>query len=127
MAITALSDYGENEILDWIFSVNTYWGLSTTTPNEDGTGVTEPVGNAYVRVTVTPSDIAAAASGSIDNASAITWPEATGSWGTVTYLVIYDAASGGNLRLAIALTTPKTVSVGETARFDISAMTLTAN
>jgi hypothetical protein len=127
MAITVLSDFEENALLDYIFSVNTYWGLSTSTPNEDGTGVTEPSGGAYARVTVAPAVMGDAAAGSISNVSAVTWPQATASWGTVTYVVIYDAASGGNLRLALALTASKAISNGETPKFMIGAFNLSAN
>jgi hypothetical protein len=117
----------KNALLDEIFAATTYWGLSTTTPAADGTNVTEPVGNNYSRATVLAASMSSAASGSIDNAAIVAFAEATGSWGTVTYVVVYDVASGGTPRYAISLTTPKAISTGETARFSISAFDLSVS
>jgi hypothetical protein len=114
----------KNAQLDDIFSATTYWALSTTTPAADGTNVTEPVGNGYIRATVTAASMAAAAAGAIDNSVVITFPEATGSWGTVTYVLVYDVASGGTPRYAISLTVAKLISSGEIPRFAISAFDL---
>jgi len=114
----------KNALLDAIFASTTYWALSTTTPAADGTNVTEPSGNGYTRVTVAAGDMSAAASGAIDNAAIVAFPEATGSWGTVTYILVYDVASGGTPRYAISLTASKTISSGETPRFAISAFDL---
>ena len=73
-------------------------GLSTTTPSGTDTNVTEPVGNGYARVATSAATWAAAASGAITNAAAITFATATGAgWGTVTHVVAYDATTAGNL------------------------------
>lgn len=124
--MSALTDYQENALLDYIFSSTTYWALSTTTPSDDGTNVTEPSGSGYARVTVAASSMSDAASGAIDNSAIVSFPEATGSWGTVTYLVIYDAASGGNALMYFELTTSKAISSGEMPRFSIGAFDMTA-
>jgi hypothetical protein len=73
-----------------------YVGLSTTTPTESGSGVTEPSGGAYARVAVTKSNFLTAASGELVSNSHVTFPEATADWGTCTHFVIYDAATAGN-------------------------------
>jgi hypothetical protein len=114
----------KNALLDAIFAATTYWALSTTTPAADGTNVTEPVGNNYARATVAAASMSAAASGAIDNAAVVTFNEASGSWGTVTYVLVYDVVSGGTPRYAISLTASKTISSGETPRFAISAFDL---
>jgi hypothetical protein len=76
---------------------NLYVGLSTTTPTAGGTNVTEPSGGAYARVTVPSSSFGSASSGSITNTSTVNFTQATASWGTITYVVVYDASSAGNL------------------------------
>jgi hypothetical protein len=106
-----------------------YLGLSTTTPNADGTGVTEPPAVAgYYRVlcaansqslTIKMSDPSLdTTSGryitkNTENGGEIAFPEALASWGTITYLVLY----GSNLEpIASAyapLTTPITPTAGQ--------------
>ena len=75
---------------------NVYIGLSTTAPTTAGSNITEPVGNGYARVPVPGSSWNSASNGTATNSAAITFPTATGSWGTATYIVAYDAASSGN-------------------------------
>jgi hypothetical protein len=55
----AFSNYLDGKILDHLFGATTYtapatlyFGLSTTTIYPDGSGITEPVANAYTRVAV---------------------------------------------------------------------------
>jgi hypothetical protein len=98
-----LSDYAANKILDHMFNDGTYTppdiylGLSTTTPNVNGTGVTEPVGNNYARKQVTAALMAAAASRSKTNSGDINMNVPSGAWGLITHLVFYDALTSGNL------------------------------
>lgn len=104
-----------------------YFGLSTTTPAKDGTGVTEPSGGGYARVSVTnnTSNFPAASGGSKANGSTITWPQATASWGDVTYLVVYDASANGNLLEFVSLgATAQTISSGNTPSFANGQFTL---
>jgi hypothetical protein len=93
-----------------------YVGLSTTTITRSGgsvSGVTEPSGGGYARVAVTNNTTnwsnATAATPSVKaNAVAITFPQATASWGTVTDMFIADAATGGNILWFGKLTTSQT-------------------
>lgn len=58
----------------------------------------EPSGNNYARVQMTTSNFGNAASGgSIANTAAIAFPQASGSWGTVIGIAVYDASTSGNL------------------------------
>ena len=115
----------------YAFPADLYVGLSTSTPVEAGTGVTEPAGSGYARVTVTSSAAGwtaatGGASGStISNAAAITFPQASGAWGTVTYFVIYDAATAGNMLAYGALTTAQAIGSGNTPSFAAGALTVT--
>lgn len=100
-----------------------YVGLSSTTPAEDGTNVTEPSGGGYARVSTAPADWNAATLADpsvVDNANAITFPTATADWlagANLTYFVAYDAAAAGNFLGAGALGTPKPVLNGDTPSF----------
>ena len=119
----SFSNYWENKILDHIFGKaaltppTIYMGLSTTEPDEDGSSVAEPSGNAYLRVQTSVDDWSAASDGSLDNANEIVFPMATGSWGTMTHFVLFDAVVGGNM-LAFGLLSPaKPVGSGDIAKF----------
>lgn len=107
-----------------------YAAASTTTPNADGTGVTEPVGASYARVAVTNNTTnfpnAAGSPGSKTNGTAITFPAASGSWGTITHIAFYDASSGGNPVGFGALGTSKAVASADTLNIAIGALTITA-
>jgi hypothetical protein len=84
-----------------------YMGLSTTPPNQDGTGITEPVENGYERVFLSNTDESISRTFSdvlfdsgdnnrpyITNEKIIFFPEATGSWGTCTHFVLYVQEEG---------------------------------
>lgn len=96
-----------------------YMALSTTTPGSDGSNVTEPSGGSYARVQVTSGLWAASASREKALTNSIEFAEATGSWGTVTHLVLFDHATNtasSNVRAWGALTTSKAVVSGEIFR-----------
>ncbi len=122
----SFSDYWEDEILDHIFGKGSYTpptiyvGLSTADPGDDGTGLSEPAGNGYARVATSASDWTSASSGSLENANALEFNEATGAWGTVTHFALFDAASGGHLLAHGTLVLSKTVGSGDTVRFAAS-------
>jgi len=119
----SFSDYWENEILDHIFGKGSYTpptiyvGLSTADPLDNGSGLAEPTGNGYARVQTTAADWNTAAGGALDNVNDITFPQATGSWGTITHFALFDTASGGNILAHGALSASKTIGSGDTAKF----------
>ena len=119
----SFSNYLEDELLDHVFGKGSfappaiYVALSTADPLDSGSGLAEPSGNGYARVQTTGTDWNAASGGAIDNANAITFNEATGSWGTITHFALMDAASGGHLLVHGALSTSKSISSGDTVKF----------
>ena len=119
----SFSDHWENEILDHLFGKGSYTpptiyvGLSTADPGDDGSGLSEPSGNGYARVATSAADWNSASGGALDNANALEFAEATGSWGTVTHFALFDASSSGNLLAHGSLTQSKTIASGDTARF----------
>jgi hypothetical protein len=119
----SFADYWENEILDHLLGKGSYTpptiyvGLSTADPADDATGLAEPSGNSYARAATAGTDWNVASGGMIDNANEITFPEASGSWGTITHFALFDAASGGNMLAHGSLSVPKSISSGDTAKF----------
>lgn len=119
----SFADYWENEILDHVFGKGSYTpptiyvGLSTADPTDDGSGLVEPTGNAYARVSTLAADWNVASGGALDNANDITFSEATGSWGTITHFALFDAATGGNMLAHGALSASKAIGSGDVAKF----------
>jgi hypothetical protein len=105
--MTGFTDYHAKHVLDYstgktaMPSLPTvYVALFTAVGSDAGTGFTEVSGGSYARVATAGADWNAA-SGSAPslstNANTLTFPTATGSWGTVIAIGAYDASSGGNL------------------------------
>lgn len=112
---------------DYTPPANWFVGLSTTTPTEAGANFTEPVGNGYARVSTADADwdpASGTAPVTKDNANAITFPQATGSWGTLTHFGLFDALTAGNLRMTGALGTAKAVANLDTASFAAGALVI---
>jgi hypothetical protein len=116
--MAGLVDSLENSVLDAILGGSTtympdpiYIGLMTSEPNDDGTGVVEPSGGSYARVSVANNltQWPAASGGQKSNANAIEFPTATAAWGVITHYGIFNAVSGGNLLAFGALTVSKDV------------------
>jgi len=124
----SFSDHWENEILDHLFGKGAYTpptiyvGLSTADPGDDGTGLAEPSGGSYARVATAAVDWNTASGGILDNANAIEFPEATGSWGMLTHFALFDALTGGNLLAHGTLAQSKTIESGDTGRIAAGAL-----
>lgn len=126
------SDYLENKMLDLVLGgqaytppASLYFGLFTASPSDAGGG-TEVSGNGYARVAVTNNltNFPAASGGSKQNAAAVTWPTATGSWGVVVAVGIYDASSAGNLLYWTTISS-KTVDSNDTVSIPVNNLTVT--
>lgn len=121
--MTGLSSKGEIAVLAPLTTA-TYVSLHTADPGD--TGANEISGSAYARV----GTVAFANAGNnptvASNSAIVTFPAATGTWGTVTHFGVWDAVSGGNYLGSGAVNTPKPVANGDTARFLANALTITA-
>lgn len=134
-----ITNYSANKILQALcgkvstisLGPTAYVGLSTTAPTAMGENVTEPSGNGYARVMLGnynqnyTQKMGNPASGAISNSEIIYYPEATGSWGTITHFCIYDAQTDGNLLAYGALTTSitptaNTIPIIRVGELDIS-------
>lgn len=115
--MAAASDYLELKILAHTLGITsftapgtTYLALFTSDPTDAGTG-TEVSGGSYARQSIswnTP------ASGATTNSADVTFPQATGNYGTVSHIGIFDASSGGNLLYHGALSASKSVETNDT-------------
>lgn len=135
--MSAMTDYLEVELRKHLFRTGSYTKpselhvrLFTAAPGETGGG-TEVSGGDYAPVQRDPLDAnwtgASSTDGLTDNAAALTFPAPNGAnWGVVSHFAIADAASGGNMLIYGALTTPKTVNDGDAApNFPIGALDIT--
>jgi hypothetical protein len=98
-----------------------YLGLYTSDPTDADTG-TEVSGNAYARQAIT---FGAPSNGVSTNTAAIEFPQATGSWGTVTHIGIEDALTSGNLLYHTPLDASKTIATGDVFRIAIGSLSVT--
>jgi hypothetical protein len=130
----AFSDYLEGKIIDSTLrgqtfpTISTIWiGLSTASPTDAGT-TNETSGTNYARVSVSASTAnfsSHGAAGPSSNSNTITFPQAGGSWGTVTHIFASDASSGGNMLYYGALTASKAVAANDTVSLAAAAFAIT--
>ena len=123
----SFADFWEAEILDHLFDIGSYAaptvyvGLSTADPLDDASGLAEPA-DGYARIACA----AWSRTGSeVDNDAAVTFAEATGDWGTITHVALFDAITAGNMLVSFALDAGVGVSTGETARFPAGDLDVT--
>ena len=123
----SLTNAFETTTLTWLLTASSatrptswYIGLFTAPPGEAGGG-TEVSGNAYVRKAVTFTVTGNTAS----NDGAVEWPVATGSWGTITDVAIFDAVTAGNMIGYATLTTAKTIATGDVFRIPLGDLDVT--
>lgn len=132
------NDSRERAILDSQFGSGTpttwYFGLSKTTPNDDGSGFVEPSGANYGRVAYANNATnfpAATTSGGITtktNGNNIKWPDPTGTWGELKYYGIFTSASGGTPEYVAPLDASITPKAGNTpVQFDAGGLILTCD
>ena len=125
-----MSNYLENALLNatlngttYTAPANVYVSLWTSDPTDAGSG-TEVSGGSYARTEVT-FPAASGTSGNVVNDADVTFPTATASWGTVGWIGINDAQSGGNLLYHTALDTSKTIDSGDIFKISTGNLSVT--
>ena len=126
----SFSNFLETEILDHVFAgaaytapTTKYLALFTAIADGEAGSVTELSGSAYARQTV-----AFTTSGNTtSNNAAVEFPTATGNWGTVTHVGVYDASSSGNLMAYATLSASKTIETGDVFRVPSGDLDITLN
>ena len=123
-----MSNYLENALINatlrntaYTSPTTVYVGLYTSDPTDANTG-TEVSGGSYARTSVT---FGAPSNGASLNSSAVEFPQATGSWGTVGWIGILDAATSGNLLYHTALDVSKTIDTGDIFKIAIGSLSVT--
>lgn len=111
-----MSNYLENAVINAVLRNTSYTspaavyvGLYTSDPGEGNTG-TEVSGGSYARTAVT---FGAPSNGVSTNSASVTFPTATGTWGTVTHIGILDATTSGNLLYFTPLDASKSIASGD--------------
>lgn len=127
--MSAFSNYLENEILDWVnggaFPTQpsaTWVQLFNGSPDEDGLGGT----GLYSRVAVDAGGwtTTTGATATITNTAAITISTAAASSASADNFGIFDNSTSGNLLFYGALSTAKTIAVGDEVKFNPSSLTI---
>lgn len=123
----SLTNTFETTTLTWLLTTDTatrpttwYVGLFTDDPTEAGTG-TEITGNAYARTVVAFTISGNAAT----NTGAVEFPEATGSWGTITHIGVMTASTAGTMIVHAALSASKAIASGDVFRINAGDLDIT--
>ena len=126
----SFTNFLETEILDHVFAgaaysapATKYLALFTAISDGEAGSVTEVSGNAYARQAMAFTTSGATTS----NNAAVEFPTATGSWGTITHVGIFDAASSGNLMVYATLTASKAIASGDVFRVPSGDLDITLN
>ncbi|MEJ7872157.1 MAG: hypothetical protein WKF67_07840 [Rubrobacteraceae bacterium] len=126
------SDILENILLDEVLggvnyapAANVSIALYTTTPTDAAAG-TEVTGGAYARVVKAnnATNWPAAAAGSKTNGTAINFPTASATWGTVTGFGIFDDQATPRLLYWGALAQSREILSGDTPSFAANSLSI---
>jgi len=119
-----VENYALNHIfrrVTWTIATPMYVALSVAAPGESGSTASEPTtpgsGKNYARVAIYSGTWNAAVGGSLDNALAITFNEASADWGTISHFMVYTQSTAGTMICWGSLDTAKTISSNDTPRF----------
>lgn len=122
-----LTNYQESLILKYMFGIASwtqdtmfYVGLSTTHPDNNGQGASEPSGGGYARVAVPTGAnfFRYNADNSITNGTVIAFGTSTASWGQIQSVPFFDQAAGGSVRFYGSLSPSQIIGANEVLRFE---------
>ena len=123
-----MSNYLENALINatlrntsYTSPTTVYVALYTSDPTDADTG-TEVSGGSYARVAVT---FGAPSNGVSTNSANVEFAAATASWGTIGWIGLRDASSGGNLLYHTPLTTSKAIDTGDIFRITTGNLSVT--
>ena len=125
-----ISNYLENALINatlrntsYTSPTTVYVALYTTDPTDADTGTeVSTSGTAYARTAVT---FGAPSNGVSTNSADVTFPTATGSFGTVTHVGLRDASTAGNLLYHSPLDDSKTVGIGDVFKITTGNLSVT--
>lgn len=126
--MSEMSNYSENALVNatlrntaYTSPSAVYLALYTADPTDADSG-TEVSGTSYARQAIT---FGAPSNGVTTNSAAIEFPQAGGSWGTVTHVGIRDASTAGNLLYHTPPDASKTIATGDVFRVASGSMSVT--
>ncbi len=125
----SFTNFLETEILDHVFAGAAYsapgthyLALYTAAPGETGGGTEVTTsGTAYARQSVAFTTTGNTTS----NTAAVEFPTATASFGTVTHVGVFDAATSGNLMAYATLSSSKAIASGDVFRVPTGDLDIT--
>lgn len=124
--MSAASNYAETLALTYLLTNGSatrptawYVGLFTSDPTDAGSG-TEVAGNGYARKAVSFS----VSGDTATNSGTVTFDPATGSWGTISHIGIYDSLTTGNLLFHGSVTVSKQIDNGDTFQISTSNLSI---
>ena len=124
----SLTNTFETTTLTWLFTADSatrpttwYIGLFTSDPTDTGAAGTEVSGGSYARTSASFT----ISGNEATNSASIEFPEATGSWGTITHIGVMDASSAGNMIVHSALSASKTIASGDVFRINAGDLDIT--
>tara|TARA_R110000824_G_scaffold109257_1_gene256756 strand:- start:144 stop:530 length:387 start_codon:yes stop_codon:yes gene_type:complete len=128
--MSEFSNYSENLVINVLLRAAShtgasavYVGLYTSDPTDGNTG-TEVTGGSYARTAVV---FGAPSAGISTNSSAVEFPQATASWGTVGWVGVLDAATDGNLICHSPLDVAKTIDTGDIFKIATGNLSITVS
>ena len=123
----AFTSYTDNALLGHLLGSTTYTkpsalyvALFIGDPAGSGTEISTS-GSAYARIAATFT----ISSGVATNTAAVEWATATSAWGSITWVAIYDAVTGGNQLVTAQLASAKTIGSGDVLRIPIGQLSVT--
>ena len=123
-----ISNYLENALINGTLRATTftapttvYISLHTADPTDDGSG-TEVSGGSYIRQSAT---FAAPSNGASASNADVIFPQATGNWGTIGWIGIWDAQTTGNMLYHTALDASKAIDTGDIFKIASGSLTVT--
>jgi len=123
-----ISNYLENALINatlrntsYTSPAAVYISLHTADPTDAGSG-TEVSGGSYIRQSAT---FGAPSNGVSTTTADITFPQATGNWGTIGWIGIWDAQTTGNLLYHTALDASKAIDTGDIFKIASGSLTVT--
>jgi hypothetical protein len=126
----SFTNFLEDKVLKHVFTntaysqpATVYVGLFTAAPGETGGG-TEVAGNSYARQSCSFS-VSGTAPTLATNGSAVEFPTASGSWGTITHIAVFDADTSGNMLAYAELSASKAVGSGDVFRIPAGELDIT--
>ena len=125
----SFTNFLETKILDHVFAGAAYsapgthyLALFTAAPGETGGGTEVTTsGTAYARQSVAFTTTGNTTS----NTAAVEYATATASFGTVTHVGVFDAATAGNLMAYAALSSSKAIDSGDVFRVPTGDLDIT--